>query len=98
MNEYTPTLAECEQDEFDHKVNELVQDWSDQLEESEVITRDAPYGQDSVTEQDLIDWAKQDGVYYPYNVHFFLPVLEHHARQHLEELAQPGDWRGLGRA
>ena len=87
MHEYIPTRREVEQDEFDHKVNMLAEDWYTQLEEDGFISRNAPYGKECAREADLIKWAEVGDLYLPNASENIRKLLNFHAREWLIELA-----------
>ena len=72
---------EAQWEDFDNKVESLAQDWEVQLDTKGHINHHA-FTSD-VTYQDLIDWAKQDGITYPYDREDYMPILMYFAREYL---------------
>ncbi len=74
---------EVETSNHEALVESQAQDWLDQINESGYIYRDVPYRQDTMTYLDLVDFAKQDGITYPYDREDEWPILLYTARAYL---------------
>lgn len=83
--QYVPSLAECEADEHQAKIEALATSWREQIEESGIIYSNSPFPF-TPNESDIREWAEKDG--YPHAKTCPLQeVLEHEATVYLH-----GSW------
>ena len=72
---------EAQWEDFDNKVESLAQDWELELDTKGFVGR--PWFISEMHESDFIDWAKADGISYPYGREDIMPILMYFAREYL---------------